>query len=142
MNQLSGVSRETRSRDAPMAGFTVDERDLHLSLFPFQRTAVTLALARTRRTVRGHWPWEEPLQMLEWMRLVAAHTGGRCLLLVPLAVAHQFVRDEAPALLDLGGCTTAALRPRPGRCSSLIVTNYDGRCIRPGHVRRRRTRRG
>ena len=38
--------------------------------------------------------------------------GGRCLLLVPLAVAHQFVRDEGRQPLARS-CTTAALRPRP-----------------------------
>jgi hypothetical protein len=111
-----------RRASAPMAGFTVDERDLHPSLFPFQRTAVTLALARGRAALFEDTGLGKSRQMLEWMRLVAAHTGGRCLLLVPLAVAHQFVRDEAPALgLELHYCRSQA----EASACPLIVTNYE-----------------
>lgn len=82
----------------PVAGFTVDERDLHSSLFPFQKHAVALSLKRGRAALFEDTGLGKSRQILEWMRCVTRHTNGRALLLVPLAVAHQFVRDEAPAI--------------------------------------------
>jgi hypothetical protein len=75
---------------APTAGFTIDERELHPSLFPFQRHAVRLALQRGRSALFEDTGLGKSRQILEWMRHVARHTNGRCLLLTPLAVAHQF----------------------------------------------------
>lgn len=108
----------------PAAGFEVAERDLHPSLFPFQRDAVRLALARGRAALFEDTGLGKSRQILEWMRLVAEHTGGRCLLIVPLAVAHQFVRDEAPALgLELVYARSQA--EADAHDSRLVVTNYD-----------------
>ena len=72
-----------------MAGFTVDERDLHPSLFLFQRTAVTLAASRAALFEdTGLKSW----QMLEWMRPVAGSIPAGNLLLKAAGQAHQFVR--------------------------------------------------
>lgn len=109
---------------APTVGFTVDERALHPSLFPFQRHSVALALSRGRAALFEDTGLGKSRQILEWMRLVAAHTNGRVLLLVPLAVAHQFVRTEAPALgLELRYCRSQAEADASG--CNLIVTNYE-----------------
>ena len=108
----------------PAAGFAVSDSDLHASLFPFQRDAVRLAVGRGRAALFEDTGLGKSRQILEWMRLVAAHTGGRCLLAVPLAVAHQFVRDEAPAV----GAELAYARNQAEADASgcrLVVTNYD-----------------
>src|SRR5436309_2718933 len=88
----------SRRAAAPTSGFEVGERDLHPSLFPFQRHAVRLSLQRGRAALFEDTGLGKSRQILEWMRQVNERTGGRCLLLVPLAVAHQFVRSEAPAI--------------------------------------------
>jgi hypothetical protein len=106
------------------AGIPVDPASLHPSLFPFQRAATAWALARGRAALFQDTGLGKSRQILEWMRIVAAHTGGRVLLLVPLAVAHQFVRSEAPAL----GITLTYARSQAeadASASPLIVTNYD-----------------
>lgn len=98
-----------RRASAPSAGFTVAESALHPSLFPFQRAAITHALQLGRAALFEDTGLGKSRQILEWMRLVAAHTGSRCLLLVPLAVAHQFVRTEALALgIELAYCRSQA----------------------------------
>lgn len=113
-----------RRAAAPTAGFTVTDRDLHPSLFPFQRTCVATALRRGRAALFEDTGLGKSRQILEWMRHVARHTQGRALLLVPLAVAHQFVRDEAPALgLQLAYCRSQAEADASG--CPLIVTNYE-----------------
>ena len=115
---------QSRRAAAPDAGFTVDPRELHPSLFPFQRESVALSLARGRAALFQDTGLGKSRQILEWMRCVVAHTGRRCLLLTPLAVAHQFVRDEAPALdLELAYCRSQAEADASG--CRLIVTNYE-----------------
>lgn len=109
---------------APTAGFTVDEQALHSSLFPFQRATVATCLRQGRAAMFEDTGLGKSRQILEWMRQVADHTGRRSLLLVPLAVAHQFVRDEAPAL----GLELAYVRSQDEvqRASTpLLVTNYE-----------------
>lgn len=108
----------------PAAGFPVDERDLHPSLFPFQRHAVALSLARGRAAMFEDTGLGKSRQILEWMRHVAAYTGRKVLLLTPLAVAYQFVRDEAPALsLELAYCRSQA--EADAAHTPLIVANYE-----------------
>lgn len=115
---------EARRAAAPTVGFHVEAHELHPSLFPFQRAAVQLCLARGRAAMFEDTGLGKSRQILEWMNQVARHTNGRCLLLVPLAVAHQFVRDEAPALdLQLAYCRSQAEAETSG--CRLIVTNYE-----------------
>lgn len=113
-----------RLAQPPTAGFTVPSGALHPSLFPFQRHAVDLALERGRAALFEDTGLGKSRQILEWMAQVATHTRSRCLLITPLAVAHQFVRDEAPALgLELAYCRSQAEADASG--AALVVTNYD-----------------
>jgi hypothetical protein len=114
----------TRLAAPPNVGFQVKEQDLHPSLFPFQKHAITAALQLGRAAMFEDTGLGKSRQILEWMRCVTAYTGRKCLLLVPLAVAHQFVRTEAPALgLDLCYCRSQA-EADSSDCL-LIVTNYE-----------------
>lgn len=113
-----------RLASAPNVGFRVDERDLHPSLFPFQRAAVATALRLGRAALFEDTGLGKSRQIVEWMRHVCAHTNGRALLLVPLAVAHQFVNTEAPAVgAELAYCRSQADADASG--CPLIVTNYE-----------------
>lgn len=113
-----------RLASALAAGFHVDEGQLHPSLFPFQGTCTSRALKLGRAALFEDTGLGKSRQILEWMRHVAQHTRGRALLLVPLAVAHQFVRDEAPDVgVDLVYCRSQA-EADASKCP-LIVTNYD-----------------
>lgn len=106
------------------AGFCVAGSDLHPCLFGFQRECVTRSLSRGRGALFCDTGMGKSRMILEWMHCVARHTSSRCLLLVPLAVAHQFVRDEAPALsLKLAYCRSQAEADASG--CPLIVTNYE-----------------
>lgn len=113
-----------RSAKPIKAGFTVGESDLHPSLFGFQRKCVALALERGRSAAFLDTGLGKSRITLEWMRHVARHTGRRVLLLTPLAVAYQFVRDEAPALgLTLAYCRSQA--EADAARTPLIVANYE-----------------
>lgn len=88
----------SKTAPAPRAGFDLDPARIHPSLFPFQRDVVRWCLAQGRSALFEDTGLGKSRQIVEWMRHVHNHTGERVLLVVPLAVAHQFVRDEAPAI--------------------------------------------
>lgn len=74
-------------------GFKVKERDIHPTLFPFQRACVTWALRLGRAALFQECGLGKTLQQVEWARHVAEHTGEKVLILAPLAVAYQTVEE-------------------------------------------------
>lgn len=78
-------------RRAVPAGFSpvVD----HPALFPFQRDCVTWALRQGRAALFEDTGLGKTLQELVWASAVAGHTNRPVLILAPLAVAAQTVRE-------------------------------------------------
>ena len=96
------------------------------SLFPFQRTAVTLqrSLETSAAPVRGHWPWKSR-QTPEWMRLVAAHTSGRCSAArASWPWRHQFVRATRRQRWASKALYCHSQAEAEASACPLIVTNY------------------
>jgi hypothetical protein len=121
VDYLDFLSR--RRPSAPTAGIDIVPDDLHPSLFPFQREATRLALQRGRAALFEDTGLGKSRQILEWMRIITQATGRKALLLTPLAVAHQFVETEAPALgLTL---TYARSQSDADAAGELVVTNYE-----------------
>lgn len=75
-------------------GFDVSASDINPTLFPFQRDSVRFALQLGRAALFQERGLGKTIQELEWAHQVAGHTGGKVLILAPLAVASQSV-DEA-----------------------------------------------
>lgn len=67
--------------------------DLCPALMPHQRDSVEFALRVGRAALFLDTGLGKSLCALEWARCVAAHTGKPVLILTPLAVAPQFVRE-------------------------------------------------
>src|SRR4051812_24726680 len=78
-------------------GVDVDPADLHPSLFPFQRAIAVWALRKGRAAVFADTGLGKTRLQVEWARL----TGQRALILAPLAVAHQTVREAAAIGVDV-----------------------------------------
>ena len=76
----------------PMTGI-VDLPELPSCLFPHQRDIVAWALRRGRAAVFAGTGLGKSLIELSWGQAVCAATGGMVLLLAPLAVAAQMVRE-------------------------------------------------
>lgn len=76
----------------PATGLTTVP-DLHPSLFAFQRDLVTWALKRGRAAIFCDTGLGKTRQQLEWARVVAEFTQKPTLILTPLAVAMQTVRE-------------------------------------------------
>ena len=105
---------------SPACGFTVTDADINPMLFPFQRDIVKWACGRGKAAVFAHTGLGKgPIQM-EWLRLACRHSGGNGLLLAPLAVSHQFIREAAKFGETVNLCKSQA-DVQPG----INITNYE-----------------
>ncbi len=101
-------------------GFAIDRDAINPRLFPFQRDIVRWAVKRGRAALFCDCGLGKSPMQLEWARLVCEHTGGNVLILAPLAVAAQTVREGEKFGIPVTHCHDAA-DIRPG----INITNYE-----------------
>ena len=97
-----------------------DPPDVSESLFPFQRDIVRWALQRGRAAIFADTGLGKTRMQLEWAKHVAAHTGGRVLILAPLAVAAQTVREGKAC-----GVEVTYARAQEDASCGITITNYE-----------------
>jgi SNF2-related domain len=83
----------SKSRRAQPEGIDVDPARLHKSLFPFQRDCTVRALAAGRMALFQGCGLGKSAQAIEWAWQVSQRTHKPVMILTPLAVAPQFVRE-------------------------------------------------
>jgi superfamily II DNA or RNA helicase len=93
---------------------------LHPDLFDFQRDVIRWALKRGRAAIFADCGLGKTICELEWSRVVAEHTGKRVLILTPLAVAPQMVREAKRF-----GIGAVYLREPRDTEERIVVTNYE-----------------
>lgn len=107
---------QAKTYRAPASGHDVPPEDVHPRLFPFQRDIVRWAVRKGRAAVFADTGLGKTYMQLEWARL----TGERTLILAPLAVAQQTIR-EAAAL----GIEVEYARHQDEAGASITITNYE-----------------
>jgi len=109
---------------ADPCGFEVPESEINPMMrgrFGFQQDICRWALRRGKAAVFAHTGLGKGPIQLEWCKHVARHTERPTLIAAPLAVAQQFLYQEAPKFsIDLTLCESDA-DVRPG----VNITNYD-----------------
>lgn len=109
---------DQKSTACPAVGFDPDE--FTAPLFPFQRDIVTMACRVGRFCIWADCGMGKTAMQLEWARQVHQRTGGNVLVLAPLAVAHQTVREGAKFGIPCAFAATQA-EVNPG----ITITNYE-----------------
>jgi len=122
MNDYQAFLQSKRLTTAP-AGFTVAPGDINPALFPYQRAIVRWAAARGRAAIFADTGLGKTFMQVEWARLVVAETGGKVLLLSPLAVAHQTIREAAK--LGVGVTYVRSQAEADAAPTAIVITNYD-----------------
>ena len=89
-------------------------------LFPFQAEMVEWAVRQGRCALFEDCGLGKTIQLLVWAENVAAHSDGRVLVLSPLAVAAQTVREAEKFGIEVGRSSDGALPE-----SRVVVTNYE-----------------
>lgn len=108
-----------KALSVPAVGFSA--QTFTAPLFPFQSDIVRLALSVGRFCVWADCGMGKTPMQLEWAHQVAMHTGQRVLILAPLAVSHQTVREAAKF-----GIPGVAFHSREGETDArIVVTNYQ-----------------
>ena len=109
---------DSKSSACKPAGF--DPEAFTAPLFPFQRDIVTMACRVGKFCIWADCGMGKTAMQLEWAHQVHLETGGNVLVLAPLAVAHQTVREGSKFKIP---CQFAATQNevKPG----ITVTNYE-----------------
>lgn len=101
----------------PPAGVEVDPADLNPMLFPFQRDMTKWALRKGRAALFEDTGLGKTFQQLQWAQLAA----DRTLILAPLAVAQQTVREAAKWEIPVTYARSQAHAAPHG----ITITNYE-----------------
>ena len=106
---------------ADRQGFDVIDGDLSPCLKPHQRDIVRWALTGGRRAIFAAFGLGKTLMQLEIARLIVAHTGGKFLIVAPLGVRQEFIRDG----LMLGLKVKFIRRIEEAEGPGVYITNYE-----------------
>jgi superfamily II DNA or RNA helicase len=106
-----------KMRVADPVGF--NPQDLSPHLFPYQADIVRWALNRGRAAIFADCGMGKTLMQLEFAHRVTMHTGGRAIVLCPLAVAEQTVREARKFGID-----ASYMRDDDG-ATRIAVVNYE-----------------
>ena len=103
-------------------GFDVDPGEVHPILKPHQRDAVVWAVAGGRRALFESFGLGKTMQQLEIERLILERLGGgRGLIVCPLGVRQEFVRDAKLLGLEPRFIRTVDEASTDG----IYLTNYE-----------------
>lgn len=104
----------------PSSGFAVDRGTIHSSLFEFQKDIVRWALRRGRAAIFAGTGLGKTRMQIEWAINVHNQTGGDILLIAPLAVAAQTIREGEKLGYNITMC-----RSQDDVSPGLNITNYE-----------------
>jgi hypothetical protein len=94
---------------------------IHPLLFDWQAEIVRWSLRLGKAAMFEECGLGKTLQQCEWAKHVQRHTGGRVLIVAPLAVAHQTIGEAAKINLPVSYIRHQEEASRPG----VYITNYD-----------------
>jgi len=103
-----------------IAGHEVDANQLNPNLFDFQRVIVQWAIKRGRAAIFADTGLGKTLMQTAWAHEVNRYTGGDVLIVAPLCVAQQTVREGQKFGIDINFCRDQE-HAKPG----INITNYE-----------------
>ena len=112
------VFLEQKRVDVPSSGF--EPRDICSMLYPFQVDIVRWACRKGKACVFADCGMGKTPMQLEWARQVHMHTGGNVLIVAPLAVAAQTVREGRKFGIAVNHCRRAE-----DVTDGINITNYE-----------------
>ena len=109
------ASKATR---AESTGF--EPHDMNGALFDWQKDVVSWACRKGKACLFEDCGMGKTLQSLEWARHVCDHTGGNVLIVAPLAVSSQTVREGEKFGISVNRCADSA-----HMVQGINITNYE-----------------
>lgn len=114
-------------------GFDISPDELNPVLLPHQRDSVVWALHGGRRALFQSFGLGKTVEQLEWCRMVCRHTGGRALIILPLGVKQEFMKDALRLLKwDAAPPYVRTDAEADAAEGAILLTNYER--VRDGDI--------
>ena len=97
---------------------------LNEHLFDFQHAIVSWAIRKGRSAVFADTGLGKTLMQLSWAQDVQRHTGGRVLILAPLAVSEQTINEGRQFGIEVTRCPTEPWTAENEK-AGIYITNYE-----------------
>ena len=101
------------------SGFDIDKKELNPKLFDYEKDIVRWALAKGRAAIFADCGLGKTAMQLEWAHQVSKKTGGKVLILAPLAVAPQTAKEGEKFGIKAIVCESQEA------CKEISITNYE-----------------
>lgn len=118
---------------AKKTGIAIDPGEISPILKPHQRDAVVWAVAGGRRAIFAAFGLGKTIMQLEWCRLIHEHKGGKMLIVCPLGVKQEFMRDAVTLLCMDAPVYVRNMEEVNAAHGWLMITNYER--VRDGDIR-------
>lgn len=105
---------------ADESGFEVENCEIHPLLYDFQRDIIRWALRRGRAAIFADCGLGKSLIQLEWARHVHSRLGQSVLIVAPLSVAEQTIREATKLNMDV-----TFVRSVEELSGGIHITNYE-----------------
>lgn len=102
------------------SGFDIDKTELNPMLYEFQKDIVRWALKKGKACIFADCGLGKTPMQLSWAYQVHKHTGGKILILAPLAVADQTKREA-----EKFGYAAKVVEKQEDCISGINITNYE-----------------
>lgn len=102
------------------SGFDIDKSELNPMLYEFQKDIARWALKKGKACIFADCGLGKTPMQLSWAHQVHKHTGGKILILAPLAVADQTKREA-----DKFGYVAKVVEKQEDCISGINITNYE-----------------
>ena len=117
---------------APDAGFEISRDEVNSIVKDHAKDAIVWAIRGGRRALFEAFGLAKTSQQLEIIRIIIKHKGGKALIVVPLGVKQEFVRD-AVELLGMQSPQYVRTMAEVNVCKSdIMLTNYER--VRDGDI--------
>ena len=102
------------------SGFDIDKSELNPMLYDFQKDIVRWALKKGKACIFADCGLGKTPMQLSWAHQVHVHTGGKVLILAPLAVADQTKREA-----EKFGYVAKVVEEQSQCIDGINITNYE-----------------
>lgn len=102
------------------SGFDIDKSELNPMLYDFQKDIVRWALKKGKACIFADCGLGKTPMQLSWAYQVHKHTGGKILILAPLAVADQTKREA-----EKFGYVAKVVEKQEDCINGINITNYE-----------------
>lgn len=107
---------------ANFKGFSVEPGNVHPVLYPHQKDIVRWAVLGGNRAIFAKFGLGKSIMQVEWMRQIVEAAGGIGLIVCPLGVRQELVRDAAMLGVKLQFIRSAS---EMAEGQSFYITNYE-----------------